>query len=54
MTRNERMIQAKKLLADIFGDTTVGRDETRHDLQDLAGEIEMFIDALDDNPEGES
>jgi hypothetical protein len=52
MTRNERMVQAKKILSDIFGDTSVDRLATRDDLQVLADEIEMYVDALEDNPEG--
>ena len=39
--------EALKAINKVFGDTSVSRSETKRRLSDLAGEIEVMLDALE-------
>lgn len=46
MEHEELVEAAKKALTAVFSDTSVGRGQTREDLEDLKGEIDTMFDTL--------
>lgn len=45
MTTKEQVLQK---LQDFYGDTSRSREQTKEDLEDIAGNIEVLIESLDD------
>ena len=41
--------EALKAINKVFGDTSVSRSETKRRLNDLVGEIEVMLDALEND-----
>lgn len=46
---NEQLARAKKDIEAIFGDTSVSRAETREALEELASQIETYLESLQDD-----
>ena len=47
MSKNETLYKkAKEAIQELFGDTSVGADETKRQLKALLDEIDMYLEAL--------
>lgn len=45
MSKKDKIIDAIK---ELYGDTSCSREETKAQLEDIAAELEVFIESLDD------